>query len=200
MLVHTRDRTQGKDSDVSEEREKPQPDVTRGGAPQSSLIRYAHTRMHVACASSLRWRACSQHSAAWILQARGEAGHSAKKPRKETTPPSNDAEQPPLKQMLSPRVSLIWFRPYRLYNWLGGKGSTSCSLRRTAGADRYARREHSRSADHAGHARCAAPDRPVVQPPPSVRTCVGLLSRCCTSWLYILIVQARPSRSRLKKD
>ena len=52
------------------------------------------------------------------------------------------------------------------------KGSARRSLRRTAGAaDRYARREDSRSADRSAHARCAAPDRPVVRPPPSVRTC-----------------------------
>jgi hypothetical protein len=49
------------------------------------------------------------------------------------------------------------------------KGSARRSLRRTAGVEqRDARPDESRSA---GHARCAAPDRPVVQPPPSVRTC-----------------------------
>ena len=79
-------------------------------------------------ASSLRWRACSQPSAVWILQACGEAGHAAKKARKENPTPSRDAQQPSLTEMWSPRVSPIWSRPYRLCNSPSGNGSTSRSL------------------------------------------------------------------------
>ena len=136
------------------------------GSPSKAEERTVHD--HTACASSLRLRACSQPSAAWILQACLEAGHSAKKARTENPTPSRDAEQPSIYQMWSPPVSPIWFGPYRLYNSPSGKGSARRSLRRTAGADRYARRDDSRSSDHACHARCAAPDRPVVQPHPSV--------------------------------
>ena len=64
---------------------------------------------------------------------------------------------------------------------------------RTAGAEQDARLEDSHSA---GHARCAAPDRPVVQPPPSVRSD---LCGVALSLLHFLVVQA-PPRSRLQKD
>jgi hypothetical protein len=78
------------------------------------------------------------------------------------------------------------------------KGSARRSLRRTAGAaDRYARRDDSRSADRSAHARCAAPDRPVVQPLcPSGLVCGCSLACALTSWG----LQARPSRGRLKED
>ena len=63
------------------------------------------------------------------------------------------------------------------------KGSARRLLRRTAEVEqRDARPDGSRSA---GHARYAAPDRPVVQPPPSVRTCVGLLARLRTHFVGV---------------
>ena len=119
---------------------------------------------HTACASSLRWCACLQPSVVWILQACGEAGHSAKKARTENPTPSNDAGQLSIYRMWSPPVRPIWFRPYRLYNSPSGKGSTSRSLCCTVLAGLYDWRDDSRSAAHACHARCAAPDRPVVHP------------------------------------
>jgi hypothetical protein len=63
------------------------------------------------------------------------------------------------------------------------KGSARRSLRRTAEVEqRDARQDDSRWAHHA---RYAAPDRPVVQPPLSVRTCVWLLARLRTHFLGV---------------
>ena len=72
------------------------------------------------------------------------------------------------------------------------KGSARRSLRRTAEVEqRDARPDESRSA---GHARCAAPDRPVVQPPPSIRACVGLLARLRTHFLAVTGSAMQPAQ------
>ena len=152
------------------------------GSPSEADGRDRTVINNMAWASNLRWRACLQPSVVWILQAsQDEARPPAKKQRNENPTPSKDAGRPSIYQMWSPPVSPIWFGPYRLYNSPSGKGSTSLSLRRTAGADRYARREDSRCADPAW---CAADDRSARRPaPPSVRTCVRLLlARLRTAW------------------
>ena len=73
------------------------------------------------------------------------------------------------------------------------KGSARRSLRRTAEVEqRDARHDESRSA---GHARCAAPDRPVVQPLRPFELVWGCSLACAlTSWR-----SQAPARGRLRK-
>ena len=69
---------------------------------------------------------------------------------------------------------------------LAETGVQAVLFRRTAGASGADGSHDSRCADHACHARCAAPDRPVGQRlRPSVRTCVGLRARLRTHFLGV---------------
>ena len=71
-----------------------------------------------------------------------------------------------------------------------------CKLRCTAESERDARRADSRSADHAGHARCAAPDRPILHP---LRP-FGLVWGCSLAFALTSWGLQAPACCRLKKN